>query len=331
MARLVAYGHCMFDMQCMRVANVRGLDLNLLGLLDLLLAHRSVTRAATAANLSQPAMSRALGRLRAMFDDPLLIRGSAGLVLTPRAAALQEQLGSILRDVSALVRQEAFDPTRWAGRITIAATDHQTILLLPSLMARLARDAPGLDVRVVPFVASLLPQLQDGTIDLSFSVASEPLPRGILSELLYDDEFVTLLRRGHPAADDWTLQRFAALDHVLVTILGEGRGVFDDELERRGLKRRLRLTLPHFYAAMAVVARSELVVTLPRSLASRYLDAFDLVALAPPVPLAPFTVVAIWPEALDAEPSSAWLRAVVREEAAGLGDTPAPSMLPSAL
>lgn len=315
----------------MREVNVRGTDLNLLGPLDLLLAHRSVTRAAAAANLSQPAMSRALGRLRAMFNDPLLIRGSAGLVLTPRAAALQAQLRHILRDVSALVRQEAFDPVRWAGRITIAATDHQTILLLPSLMARLASDAPGLDVKVVPFVASLLPHLQDGTIDLSFSVAGELLPRGILSEPLYRDEFVTLLRRGHPAASDWTLDRFAALDHVLVTILGEGRGVFDDELERRGLKRRLRLTLPHFYAAMAVVAKSELVVTLPRSLASRYLETFDLVALAPPVPLTPFTVVAIWPEALNAEPSNAWLRAVVREEAAGLGHTPAPPILPLTL
>lgn len=321
MGRQVAYGHCMFDMPRMREVNVRGLDLNLLGLLAFLLEHRSVTRAAAAANMSQPAMSRALGRLRAMFEDPLLVRGSAGLGPTPRAAELQAHLAQILRDVSGLVRKEEFDPASWAGPITIAATDHQTILLLPSLMARLARDAPQLDVRVVPFVSSLLSQLRDGAIDLSFSVADEPMPRGILSEPLYRDEFVTLLRRGHPASNDWTLERFAALDHVLVTILGEGRGVLDDALEGRGLKRRLRLTLPHFYAAMAVVAKSELVVTLPRSLASRYLDTFDLVALPPPMPRAPFTVVAIWPEALDAEPSSTWLRAVVREEAASLGET----------
>ena len=308
----------------MRDVNIRGLDLNLLGLLDLLLEHRSVTRAAEAAHLSQPAMSRALGRLRAMFDDPLLVRGDAGLVLTPRAAALKAELRRILHEVAGLVRRERFDPARWAGRITIAATDHQTILLLPLLMARLARDAPLLDVTVVPFTASLLPRLQDGAVDLSFSVLSEPLPRGILSEPLYDDAFVTLLRRGHPAADEWTVRTFAALDHVLVTILGEGRGVFDDELERLGLSRRVRLTLPHFYAAMAVVGRSDLVVTLPRSIAERYLDAFDLVALPPPVARPPFTVVAIWPEALDAEPSGAWLRQVVRQEASGLGRSASP-------
>ncbi len=302
----------------MREVNIRGLDLNLLGLLDLLIEHRSVTRAAEAAHLSQPAMSRALGRLRLMFDDPLLVRGSSGLVLTPRATGLQIQLREILRDVTGLVRQEQFDPAHWAGRITIAATDHQTILLLPALMARLTREAPLLDVAVVPFVASLLPGIQDGHIDLSFSVAGEVLPRGILSEPLYKDEFVTLLRRGHPAADSWTLETFVALDHVLVTILGQGRGVIDDELEQLGLSRRVRLTLPHFYAAMAVVAQSHLVVTLPRSLASRYIDSFGLVALPPPVTRPPFTVVAIWPEALDAQPANTWLRRVVREEAVDL-------------
>jgi DNA-binding transcriptional LysR family regulator len=305
----------------MHEVNVRSLDLNLFGLLDLLLTHRSVTRAAEAANLSQPAMSRALGRLRAMFDDPLLVRGNAGFVLTPRAAELQAQLRRVLDRVVGLVSQERFAPAQWSGRITIAATDHQTILLLPSLMTRLAEEAPLLDVRVVPFVASLLPQLQDGRIDLSFSVAGEALPRGILSEPLYEDRFVTLLRRGHPAADNWTVTTFAALDHVLVTILGEGRGVFDDELERLGLTRRVRLTLPHFYAAMAVVAQSDLVVTLPQSLASRYLDSFGLLALPPPIPRPPFIVVAIWPEVLNAQASSAWLRTLIREEAANLVET----------
>jgi DNA-binding transcriptional LysR family regulator len=309
----------MFDIPCMREVNVRGLDLNLLGLLDLLLRHASVTRAAAAANLSQPAMSRALGRLRALFGDPLLVRGSAGFVLTPRAAALQAQLGPILSDIIDLVRGAEFDPAEWTGRITIAATDHQTILLLPSLMARLAAEAPRLDVKVVPFVAALLPELQDGRIDLSFSVAGEPLPRGIACEPLYQDSFVTLLRRGHPAIDHWDLNTFAGLDHVLVTILGDGRGVYDDDLQRLGLTRHIRLTLPHFYAAMAVVARSDLVVTLPSSLAVDYIDAFELAALLPPVERPPFTVTALWPEALDSQPSSRWLRSLVREEAAGLG------------
>lgn len=290
-------------------------------MLDLLLSHRNVTRAAEAANLSQPAMSRALGRLRALFDDRLLVRGSGGLVLTPRAAGLQERLAGILGDVTGLVGRDEFAPARWAGPITIAATDHQTILLLPELMARLARAAPLLDVKVVPFVAALLPALQDGKIDLSFSVVGEPLPRGILSEPLYDDEFVTLLRLGHPAVGDWGLSTFVALDHVLVTILGEGRGIVDEELSRLGLARRVRLTLPHFYAAMAVVARTDMVVTLPRSLAGRYQEGFGLVALPPPIVRPPFTVVAIWPEVLDARPASAWLRSLVRGASAALGCT----------
>jgi DNA-binding transcriptional LysR family regulator len=310
----------MLDMVSMREANVRNLDLNLLGLLDVLLTHASVTRAAKAAHLSQPAMSRALGRLRALLDDPLLLRGSTGYVLTPKAAALQPRVRRILNDVVDLVGSDDFAPASWSDRITIAATDHQTLTILPSLMARLAREAPLLDVRVVPFVAALLPDIQDGKIDLSFAIAEQPLPRGILSEALYEDRFVTLLRHGHTAIGNWGLETFVALDHVLVTVLGEGRGVYDEELERLGLSRHVKLTLPHFYAAMAVVSRSDLVVTLPRSLADRNMESFGLVALPPPVDRPPFTVTAIWPEVLDAQPALGWLRSVVREEARPLGD-----------
>ncbi len=307
----------------MREVNIRALDLNLLVLLDLLVEHRSVTRAAVAANMSQPAMSRALGRLRAVLDDPVLARGSDGLVPTPRAAALQPALKRILADVSVLVSRAAFDPAAWRGQVTVAATDHQTIMLLPALMARLAREAPRLDVKVVPFLAAMVDDLRDGRIDLAFGVAEQELPPGLRQEPLYEDVFVTLLREGHPAARDWSPGRFAALDHVLVTVLGEGRGALDDDLGRLGLTRRVALRLPHFYAAMAVVARSDLVVTLPRSIASRRMAGFGLVALAPPFLRPPFTITAIWPEVLHADAGMAWLRGVIREEAAGIAATAA--------
>jgi len=298
--------------------NLRSLDLNLLVLLDHLIEHRNVTRAAAAANMSQPAMSRALGRLRAMLRDPILARGADGLVPTPRALALQPALRRMLAEIRGLVSPQAFDPAAWSGQVTFAATDHQTITLLPGLVARLSREAPRLDVRVVPFLAAMLDELREGRVHLSFGITEQALPPGLLFEPLYRDAFVTLLRRGHPAAREWTLERFAGLDHVLVTVLGDGRGALDDDLDRLGLKRRIALRLPHFYAAMAVVARSDLVVTLPRSMATRFAPGFDLLALDPPVERPPFTITLIWPEALDAEPGIAWLRRVVREEAAGI-------------
>lgn len=299
----------------MHQVNLRGVDLNLLVLLDLLIEHRSVTAAATAANMSQPAMSRALGRLRALLRDPLLARGSQGLVPTPAALALQPSLKRLLGEAAELVARRPFDPASWRGQVGIAATDHQTILLLPRLMRRVAQEAPLLDLKVVPSLATMLDELRDGRLGLSFGIAEQPLPPGLRMTPLYRDSFVTVLRQGHPALRDWGLDRLLALEHVLVTVLGDGRGALDEALHARGLARRVALRLPHFYAALAVVAATDLVVTLPRSIALRHAGPLGLVALEPPVPLAPFTPTLIWPEVLDADPGIAWLRRIVVEEA----------------
>jgi DNA-binding transcriptional LysR family regulator len=300
----------------MREVNLRGIDLNLLVLLELLIEHRNVTQAAAVANMSQPAMSRALGRLRALLDDPILARGRDGLVPTPRALALLPALRRALEEVRGLVARQDFDPASWQGEAEIAATDHQTITLLPPLVARLSREAPRLDLKVMPFQASALDALRDGRIQLSFGITEQALPPGLRRLPLHRDQFVVLLRAGHAAAEgDLTPEGFAALDHVLVTVLGEGRGVLDADLAAMGLRRRVALRLPHFYAAMAVVAQSDLVVTLPRSLAGQFAPGFGLVLRDLPFEREPFTTTLIWPEVLDRDPGNAWLRQVAVEEA----------------
>jgi DNA-binding transcriptional LysR family regulator len=300
----------------MHEVNLRGIDLNLLVLLDLLIEHRNVTQAAAAANMSQPAMSRALGRLRALLDDPILARGRDGIVPTPWALALLPALRRALKEVRNLVAPQEFDPASWAGEVEIAATDHQTITLLPPLVARLSREAPRLDLKVMPFQASALDALRDGRVQLSFGIAEQALPQGLRRLPLHRDRFVVLLRAGHAAAEaDLTPEGFAALDHVLVTVLGEGSGVLDADLAALGLRRRVALRLPHFYAAMAVVARSDLVVTLPRSLAGRFAPGFGLVMRDLPFERAPFTTTLIWPEALARDPGNMWLRRIAVEEA----------------
>ncbi len=306
---------CILSIVIMRSTNLRSLDLNLLVLLDALIEHRGVTRAAEAMHLSQPAMSRALGRLRAMLDDPILARGADGLVATPRALALQGRLRLLLTDIAALVAAPAFVPADWTAEVTIAATDQQTLVLLPRLMARLSLEAPHLDVRIVPLLSAMVDELRDGRIHLAFGIEGQALGPGLRSEALYPDRFVTLLRRGHPAGAAWSRARFARLDHVLVTVLGQGPGAIDDALARVGLSRRIALRVPHFRAAMEVVARSDLIVTLPRSVAEAAAEALGLVWFDPPLPTEPFTVALLWPEVLDADPGAIWLRGVVAAEA----------------
>ena len=299
-------------MNRMREPHLRGVDLNLLVLLDALLTHRGVTRAAAAAHLSQPAMSRALLRLRHLLDDPLLVRGRDEAVLTPRALSLIEPVRRSLADIAGIVAPGVFDPAQWHATVTLAATDHQMILLLPHLMAQLSQAAPHLDVRVVPFLGSTIEPLRTGEVHMGFGVAAA-LPSGFRWDALYDDRLVTLMRRGHPKSGPLTRESFAALDHILVTVLGDGPGILDLALAEAGLTRRVALRLPHFYAALAVAAQSDLVVSLPVSIARRFADGFGLVITETPLASSGFTLSLIWPEALDRDPAQTWLRTAVRD------------------
>lgn len=299
----------------MREVNLRSVDLNLLVVLSALLAEANVTRAAERAGMSQPAMSRALGRLRALIDDPLLARGASGLALTPLARGLKPQLEAILGDVRGLLADRRFEPAALTGVVTFAGTDHQTILLLPRVMRELSKQAPGLDVRVKPLAQETAALMLAGAIDLGFGIAESNTGPPLLREPLYGDRFVTLLRDGHPALGHWSLDRFVGLDHVLVTINDDGRGAVDEALDALRLKRRIALRLPHFFAAISIVAQTDMVVTLPATIARHFAADFRLKILPTPVDYPPFTVVSFWPPALDADPASRWLRALVRGEA----------------
>jgi DNA-binding transcriptional LysR family regulator len=299
----------------MHQVNLRGVDLNLLVMLDALIRARNVTRAAEATAMSQPAMSRALARLRHLLGDPILVAGPGGLQPTSRARLLQPRLAALLEEARGVIGAESFDPLTYRGEWRIASTDHQTIMQLPLFMARLAREAPLVDVRVSAASQDVFARLAKGEIDIAFGVAETRVPRSLKRQGLYRDRFVTMLRAGHPALADWSLERFAALDHVLVTILDDGRGAMDAALEGQGLARRIALRLPHFFAAINIVSASDLVVTLPFTIAQRFAKDYRLAVIEPPLAYPPFEVISLWSEAVDHDPAGRFLRAIVREEA----------------
>lgn len=313
----------MFYIAAMREVDLRGIDLNLLVLLDALIEHRNVTRAAERMHMSQPAMSRALGRLRKLLNDPILVRGGDGLVATPRAIALQLELKRLLNEISHLVSDVPFSPERLTGCVTLAATDHTSVVLLPKIMTRLSQAAPQLDVKVIPLFNIAEDHLHDGSVDLAFGVSQTPLPATLCQEPLYEDSYITLMRRGHPAGEcssprkplKMKAEQFASLNHVLVTAVGDSRGFVDTALDELGLQRRVVLQLPSFITALAVVAESDFVVTLPASIAGRYAVHNDLVAIAPPIDYPVVVHTSIWSGVRDADLANQWLRQLVREAA----------------
>ena len=222
--------------------DLNSIDLNLLKFLDALAQERSVTRAGLRLGLSQPAASRALGRLRAMLDDRLVARGQHGLELTPGPAADrpgQPPAGIRPRHRFAAVLQSGHGP----GRYTLAAHDHPALLIVPGLMARFARLAPGLDLDIAQPAGDNVRRVADGAADLAVGVF-DALPASLYRRALYEDRLACVLRAGHPDAAGLDLDGYLALRHIVVTISGVGASLVDAALSARGLTRRVRCACP---------------------------------------------------------------------------------------
>ncbi len=296
--------------------NIAALDLNLLVIFDALFVERSVTRAAKRVGLSQPAASNALRRLRERLGDALFVPTSRGLEPTSRAHAIAPPIRRALAELEgALAPPAIFDPGRARRTFVMMMSDVGELALMPRLTARLAGEAPGVDVRVVagPTGAPEDVLAAPGAPDLMLSLASAP-GRGTHHQALYAQRFVGLARRGHRCLRrKMTLKRFIALDHLLIAPRGLPGGVVDDALARRGMRRRIALTLANFFSAAMVVAETDLVLVAPAMLAQRATAILSVRTFVPPLPLPQTSIAQYWHATRDDDPGHRWLRAAVAD------------------
>jgi DNA-binding transcriptional LysR family regulator len=301
-----------------------GFDLNLLVALDALLEECSVTRAAARIGITQSAASHALARLRELTGDKLLVRTREGMVPTTRAEAMRGPLRHALAAIAkTLADPDAFDPKTARARIFIGASDYVEIVLLPGVMARLAREAPGVEVRLLTRAHAHAKELSTGRLDVAFApTLPGPESQGIYAQELFRDRFVCVARRGHPLfrAKTLTPRAFAAAQHALVSPGGTEGGFVDDALERLGLRRSVTLATPHFLAGPHLVASSDLVLTIGERVASVVAKPLDLEIRNPPseLGLTGFGVTMWWHERTQSDPTRRWLRDVIVAEASRL-------------
>lgn len=301
--------------------NLSGLDVNLLVAFDALVHERSVTRAATLVGLSQPAMSNALSRLRALFGDPLLVRVGREMAPTRRALDLAGPIHRALVDLQhALDSPATFDPARSERTIRLALTDYVATVLLPGLIRRLTRAAPGIDIESQPLDGHVpTEELRSGRLDLAFGNFPQPASSPLRQEALFREGFVCLVRRGHPLVRGrLTLRRFVTLHHVLVSPRGERSGVVDRLLAARGLQRRVAFTTSHFMVAPTVVSQTDLISTVPRRAAEALGRKLRLRLFEPPLRLPRFEISMVWHGRMDDEPHGHWFREEVRQLCATL-------------
>ena len=305
--------------------DLRDLDLNLLVVLDALLAERHVTRAAARIGRSQPACSHALARLRRLLDDPLLVRGRGGaMVPTARALALAPALRQALGAIAVALRGDAaFDPATARRSFRIATGDYAELVLLPALAARLGRDAPGIDLWIAPAAASreeLVSDLAEGRVDLVLAPPRRDWPGGIYDRRLFDEHFRCVVRRGHPIAKQrLTLARYCALGHLLVAPRATAGSFVDDALAAIGRQRRVVVAVPHFLVAPHVLVETDLIATLAARIVGHFRGPLGLAELAPPLDLPGFTISMTWHERAHHDPGQRWLRDQLLAVAAAAG------------
>src|SRR5882724_4869469 len=240
-------------------------DLNLLVTLDVLLAEGSVARAAQRLRLSPSAMSRALARLREATGDPLLVRAGRGLVPTPRALELRDRVGQLVHDGNAVLRPaETLNLKQLVRTFTLRTRDGFVENFGPALIARVAKEAPGVRLRFVPKPDKDSGSLRDGTVDLETGVVGDTTGPEVRAQALFRDRFVGAVRKGHALSKGKiTASRYAAGRHIGVSRRGLDKGPIDEALKPLGLEREIVTFVGTFLAALALARSSDLIASVP--------------------------------------------------------------------
>ena len=288
-------------------------DLNLLVALDVLLAEGSVERAARRMRLSASAMSRTLSRLRETTGDPLLVRAGRGLVPTPRALALREQVHQIVLDAETVLRpDQTVDLTNLERVFTLRTSDGFVETFGSKLIATVRKEAPGVRLNFVQKTDKNSAALRDGRVDLETGVIEGTIGPEVRTLALFRDRLVGAVRAGHAlASGKITAQRYKAGPHVIVSRGGNDEAATDRPFLPTGLDREVATIVGGFSAALALARGSDLVATVP----DRHTEALrkGLFTFSLPVATKDFTVSMLWHPRMDGDPGHRWLRGRVRD------------------
>jgi DNA-binding transcriptional LysR family regulator len=286
------------------------IDLNLLVVLDAICSEGGITPAAKKLHLTQPAISHALGRLRDVFGDPLFVRDGQRLAPTPLARSLVEPLRRSLHGLESTLNQlKRFDPATSVHRFTLGLRDLSEAIVLPPLVERVARAAPGVDIGVGPVDRrNLETDLKTGALDVAVDILVQ-VSDHVRRRRLISDRLVVVMRKNHSLGrKKIDLETYIALEHVVASSRKAGYGLEDVELARLGMKRRVRLRCHHYYAACAAVARTDLVLTMPERYAHTLNGWFNHRVVPLPFDVPRLDMYLYWHATAEDDSANRWLR-----------------------
>jgi DNA-binding transcriptional LysR family regulator len=294
---------------------MKPLDLNLLRLLVALERTRHLGRAAESLQMSQSGFSTALSRLRKQLGDELFVRSAGGMRPTPRALLLADTARTVLQQLATDVfGTTVFDPRRSDASFCVSMSDVAEAVFMPSLMAHLAAEAPGVSVHVsAPGSAPLHEGLASGEVDLAIGYFPDLERDAYFRQVLFTHTYACLVRKGHPViAAGLTRSAYASSAHAVVVSPARSTSLLEQAIERERIKRRIVLSTPNHLSLAPTIARSDLLATVPLGTALDAARAHDLVVLALPFRPPSFPIHQYWHRRTHREPGYQWLRAQVK-------------------
>ena len=290
------------------------IEIRLLQVFDAIYKMRSVTEAAVALDLSQPAVSVALSKLRHHFGDPLFVRTSAGMEPTPFGEALVRPVRGALEALELVMGQQShFEPASSKRLFRICMTDISQLVLLPRLWEALTLTAPGVRIDVLPLGSDIARLLESGDADLALGLMPQ-LEAGFYQNVLFSQKFVCMVSAHHPRIQtELRLEQFSSESHAVVSSSGAGPLILDREIDRLCIQRKIALNIPNFIGAALVVEHTDLILTIPERLAD-VLQGRAAVRIFPvPFPLPQYDVKKHWHERFHNDPGSQWPRRVIAD------------------
>jgi DNA-binding transcriptional LysR family regulator len=308
--------------------NISKIDLNLLIYLDVLLREKNVTRAASQLNITQPAMSNGLKRLRTLFNDPILVRTSDGMVPTERARSLSPVIRKILLELEeALQGEEEFNQENSQRVFRIMASDYAASTLIPKLLKKINKIAPNVTMDIMTPSDVNFHDVEAGKIDMAINRFDE-LPQSFHQKTVWRDGFSCLLSADNEVVTKFNLNSYLASKHVWVSKTGFGIGVgmdpkdvqklgwVDEALSRLGKKRDIKVFTRNYHVAMQLAYEDDLIATLPSKAALLHKDDPNFTILKPPFDIPDIELKMIWSPLLHHDASHIWFRQLVMEAAA---------------
>ena len=293
---------------------MKELDLRLLSVFDEVYKTRSVSGAADVLDMSQPAVSVALSKLRRHFGDPLFVRTSAGMEPTPLGEGLVRPVREALTALDVVLgHHQAFDPASSHRTFRVCMTDISQLVLLPRLWERLRVSAPHIHIEIVPLSTDIGRQLESGEADLALGFMPQ-LEAGFYQTVLFEQTFVCLVSAHHPRVrKSLSLAQFQREDHAVISSSGAAPLLIDQAIAKQGIQRKVAVKIPNFIGAALVVEHTDLVITIPARLAEVLRDRGELRSFPVPFPLPGYQVKQHWHERYHQDPGSRWLRQVIAE------------------